>query len=303
MEYTRAPLAKPSSSYSTTKKTIWLFRGEIIKNKDSDEDLEVSDILDFIKTNNDSFLYSDDENNYLFDVSEAKEYIVIKLQKLKDKELPEIADKKSGKNPEPLKLPDDKALLFENCIVYHKAKKVFAMARLSERPQNRIFCQMIAEMYLQIDQRKVRFRLCAILKNDLRKKLIEAKTISELEFSSSTFYNENETVKQGRDFTKYEDFMSHDANVEKEVKLKGKNGANLRKRLEFMIDDFIEDNMPTLKKFKLKLDGEELNLMRYFYKNEIDIVLDPGNQRNILLKDLEDKLKQELENYVDPRRV
>lgn len=216
----------------------------------------------------------------------------ISLQKLKEEDLPKIANASDGSNEVDLAMPDGTALSFKNLFIYNHEKGILVSAKLGSCPQIgmlRKCLQKIIRNEIPGFERAI-FITPMVFERGLVDKLRGAVSISMAQFSSQDFYGEEIS---GTRLDQYKEYLSGQGYA-KTTKLKGLMGQNLKAQLAPIIDDIIANGgtLPEHIKIKMEIDGDSVDFSKYYKMYKIMVKVSETNHRYLDYNNLKLKLLQ-----------
>ncbi|MBR2543659.1 hypothetical protein IKF03_03665 [Candidatus Saccharibacteria bacterium] len=231
-----------------------------------------------------------DENRYILLVEQKLDTYIITLRKLKNDELPKIADTKTGDNESNLEIPSDMSLSYKNLFAYNSKNNSLAMTIINLCPRISTLRKILEKIAKdKMDGcAKITLRFVMVFRKGLTEKLMQANSITTAEFRADDYYGDN--IDETR-LKKYKDYLSGNGYI-KTTKLKGKRGQNIKKVVAPIIEDILSNNGQLLDgiNIKMTIDGEKIDFTRYYQKNTVDVLLDENNKRYLDYSDLEKKL-------------
>lgn len=221
-------------------------------------------------------------------IESTDDFWILSLQNLSNDDLPKVANDDDGGDEQNLDVPQGKAMSYKNCFVFNRKTNVLGMAKISMCPRvarlaaviNSIIRQEYEELGVPEDT-KVRFP--QIFEKGLAERLSSAKTITMAQISMKDYYGDN--VKE-KDFGAYKDYMGG-LNYSKVTKLHGRNGANIKEVVQFIIDDVVQCNdIVNDFEISMKVDGERINFSQYFKRYNVSVLMDENNHKYVDYVDL-----------------
>lgn len=242
-------------------------------------------------------LDNQDDNKAILHIERDGSNYAISLQRLKEKDLPKIANADDGSNEVDLMMPNGTALSFKNLFIYNHEKGILVSAKLGSCPQISMFrecLQKIIRSEIPGFERAI-FVTRMIFERGLVGKLRDAVSISMAQFSSNDFYGEEIS---GTRLDQYKEYLSGQGYA-KTTKLKGIRGQNLKTQLMPIIEDIVANGgtLPEHIKIKMEIDGDSVDFSKYYKMYKIMVKVDEANHRYLDYADLKSKLLEIIEGF------
>lgn len=241
----------------------------------------------------DELIVSDEEDGarYVASFGKINNMYVISIKKLKNDELPKIADFNTGSNETNLEVPEGMSLSYKNTFVYDDRRNVLAMVRLSSCPQMTVLrkcLETLARENLQNCSRaKVKCQL--IFKKGLADRLRNANSITMAKIRAEDYYGDN--IDETR-LEAYKRFRVGE-NCTSTIEIKRKQQEDIRDIVSEVIADAIANGAPPDGiNVQMNVDGEKIDFSNYYKQYPIRVQADELNAKYLDYEDLTLKLAQ-----------
>ena len=232
-----------------------------------------------------------DGSRYVVSFSVNSGISIISIKKLKNDELPKVADFDTGSNEINLEMPEGMSLSYKNIFVYDSQKNVLAMVRLSSCPQVGALRKCLEEIAREnlLNCSRLRIQCPLIFKRGLADTLRNANSITMAKIRAEDYYGDN--IDESR-LEPYRRFMVGE-NCITTVEIKRKRQADIRDAVSELIADAIANGVPPDGiSVQMRIDGEVIDFSKYYRQYPIQVRADVSNVKYLDYGDLEAKLLQ-----------
>ena len=235
----------------------------------------------------------DSDCNIVIDIERRAEVFIITLYKLKNNELPKVANEMDGSEEVNLLMPQCKALSFKNIFIYRPKGNILATARLGGCPG--VSTLKTSLMWIaKANSSDIKLRFDMIFRRDLSRVLRNANTITMVDIRADELCGEDIDLERSKLYHEYIGGRSY----VKSTKLKAKKDENLKNIVINILEDIIANGQPPDGvSVKMTIDGRDINFEKYCEKQIISVETERQNGKYLDYDNLIEKMLQVVVSY------